>query len=219
MKNTKAHLLVLVTLALAGFQAQAESLVDGSAEDGKNKSLTCSACHGTEGNSMSPLWPNIAGQNAIYLANQLKAFRGDPGASDRASTQTRKDPLMTSMSLPLSDQDINDLAVYFEGLPGAAQSVADPDDVARGQALYRGGNTAEGIAACIACHGPTGRGNPAAGYPALAGQHSAYTAKQLQDYAAGTRMSGEPVHMMQDIAERLSKEDIQALASYVQGLK
>ena len=121
--------------------------------------------------------------------------------------------------MTLSEQDMQDIAVYFESLPGAAQSVANPKLNDRAVALYRGGNIDTGVAACGACHGPTGRGNPAAGYPALNGQHAAYTAKQLADYAAGTRRSDDPVHQMRDIAERLSKEDIEALASYVQGLK
>jgi cytochrome c553 len=209
MKIKFIPIITIASLLLATVQAQAESLIDGSAEAGQSKAITCTACHGAEGNSMSPLWPNIAGQNANYLLLQMQAFKDG----------SRSDPLMTSQSMLLSDQDMKDLAVYFESLPGAAQAVANADLVARAESLYRGGNSAEGVAACIACHGPTGRGNPAAGYPALNGQHAAYTAKQLQDYAAGTRTSDDPTHQMRDIAERLGKEDIQALASYVQGLK
>ena len=209
MKIKLVQILVTVGFTLTAFQAQAESLIDGSVDDGKAKALTCTACHGPEGNSMSPLWPNIAGQHANYLAAQLRAFKDG----------SRSDPLMTSQAMLLSDQDMNNLAVFFESLAGAAQAVADPSLVNRGEALYRGGNAEKGIAACIACHGPNGRGNPAAAYPAIKGQHAAYTAKQLQDYAAGSRTSDAPTHVMRDIAERLGKEDIEALASYVQGLK
>ena len=123
------------------------------------------------------------------------------------------------MALPLSDEDIRDLAVYFEGLPAAANSVADEKLVARAEALYRGGNNDNKVPACLACHGPAGRGNPAATYPALNGQHSVYTAKQLRDYASGARKSDGKTHMMRDTASRLSDEDIAAIASYVQGLK
>jgi cytochrome c553 len=129
------------------------------------------------------------------------------------------DPLMSGQAMMLSDQDIADLAVYFENLPAAAQAVADADLVDRGEALYRGGNTETGVSACMACHGPTGRGNPAAGYPAVQGQHAAYTAKQLNEYAAGTRKTDGKTRMMRDIAGRLSKEDIAALSSYMQGLR
>lgn len=213
MKNSFARLFVLITLV--SLQANASSLVDGDAAEGKNKSATCSACHGAEGNSSNPDWPNIAGQNAKYLVAQLKAFQ--PG--ENGEPALRSDPLMTSMAMPLSDQDIRDLAVYFEGLPTAVNSVADDATVARAEALYRGGNEENKAAACLACHGPTGRGNPAATYPALNGQHAKYTAKQLRDYASGARQSDGKTSMMRDVASRLSKEDIEAIASYVQGLK
>ena len=209
MKIKLASIFAMAGLAMIASTAQAESLVEGSAEAGKAKALTCTACHGPEGNSANPLWPNIAGQNAPYLLAQLKAFKGG----------SRMDPLMSSQAMMLSEDDMADLAVYFESLPAAAQAVKDPAMVARGEALYRGGNSANGTAACIACHGPTGRGNPAAKYPALRGQHADYTAKQLNDYAAGTRQTDGKTRVMRDIAATLSKEDIAALSSYVQGLK
>ena len=206
----KIKLVSLFSLAaLAALPVQANSLVDGSAEDGKAKALTCTACHGPEGNSSSALWPNIAGQNASYTRAQLMAFKDG----------SRVDPLMSSQAMLLSDRDMADLAVYFESLPGAAQAFADASLVARGEALYRGGNKETGAAACMACHGPTGRGNPAALYPALQGQHAAYTAKQLNAYADGTRETDGKTRIMRDIAARLDKDDIEALASYVQGLR
>jgi cytochrome c553 len=165
---------------------------------------------------MSPLWPNLAGQSASYIVAQLKAFRTDPNDPD--SKALRSDPLMTPQAMMLSNQDMFDLAVYYESLPVAAQAVADPDLISRAEALWRGGNSDEAIAACIACHGPSGRGNPAAAYPLLAGQHAAYSAKQLNDYAAGNRRSDGKTRMMRDIASRLSQEDVTALASYIQGL-
>jgi len=214
----KIYLASLFALAsLAAFPVQANSLVDGSAEDGKAKALTCTACHGPDGNSSSALWPNIAGQNASYTQAQLKAFKNSLAEDPKGAV--RSDPLMSSQAMLLSDEDMADLAVYFEGLPGAAQAVADASLVARGEALYRGGNVDTGAAACMACHGPTGRGNPAALYPALQGQHAAYTAKQLNAYADGTRETDGKTRIMRDIAARLSKEDIDAVASYVQGLR
>ncbi|MBT8088030.1 MAG: cytochrome c4 [Gammaproteobacteria bacterium] len=208
MKINLATLFTLAMLTLATTQAQAQSLVDGSAEDGKNKTLTCTACHGAEGNSANPLWPNIAGQHASYTASQLQAFKN----GDRVNA------LMSAQAMMLTDQDMQDLAVYYEGLPGAVQAVADPDIVSRGEALYRGGNSEAGVPACIGCHGPTGRGNPAALYPSLQGQHAAYTQKTLRDYASGERKSVGKVQIMAGIATKLSNEDIEALASYVQGL-
>jgi cytochrome c553 len=210
--------LAALLAALATAPAGAESLVDGSVDAGKAKSITCTACHGGEGLSVNPLWPNLAGQNATYIVAQLTALRA--GAGDPASA-TRSDPLMTPQSALLSDEDIRDLAVYFESLPAPAMAVSDPDPltVDAGQALYRGGDENDKVAACIACHGPTGRGNPAAVYPALQGQHAAYTAKQLRAFASGARSTDGKTRIMRDIAARLSDDDIEAVASYVQGLR
>lgn len=209
MKIKLAPLFAIASLALITSPVQADSLVEGSADAGKAKALTCTACHGPEGNSSSAMWPNIAGQNAPYLLAQLAAFKDG----------SRMDPLMSSQAMLLSDQDMADLAVYFESLPAATQSVKNAGTVDRGEALYRGGNSDTGVAACLACHGPTGRGNPAAKYPALQGQHADYTTKQLNDYSAGTRETDGKTRIMRDIAERLSKEDVEALSSYVQGLR
>jgi len=203
-------------MLLVAVQAQAESLVEGSIDAGKAKSTTCMACHGPAGISPLATWPNIAGQSATYIVTQLTAFRD--GATDPQNA-TRYDATMSPMSMLLSDEDIRDLAVYFESLPAAAMAVADAGKVDKGQALYRGGDPASGTAACLACHGPTGRGNPAANYPALQGQHSVYTAKQLRDYASGSRTSDGKTRIMRDIAARLSQDDIDAIASYVQGLR
>lgn len=208
--------LCLPALLAWGIQVQAGSLVDGSIEAGKAKSTTCTACHGPAGISSTAMWPNIAGQNAKYIVSQLAAFRD--GAKDPENA-TRFEATMTPMSILLSDEDIRDLAVYFESLPAPAQAVADARLVDRGEALYRGGNLENGTAACLACHGPTGRGNPAANYPALQGQHAVYTAKQLRAYADGSRTTDGKTQVMRDIAARLDKEDIEALAAYVQGLR
>jgi len=209
MNNRFASLFVLAAWILAAAQVQAESLVDGNADSGKNKALTCTACHGAKGNSANPLWPNIAGQHAKYVETQLVAFKSGG----------RVDPLMSSQAMLLADDDMADLAAYFESLAGTVQAVADPRLLARGESLYRGGNADKDIPACIGCHGPTGRGNAAAVYPSVQGQHAAYTTKQLQDYATGARKTGGKTKIMQSISARLSPEDIEALASYVQGLR
>ena len=209
MKMKLLTLFTLAGLALASSQIHAESLVAGSAEAGKARALTCTACHGAEGNSNSPMWPNIAGQNAPYILAQLQAFKNG----------SRVDPLMSSQAMILSEEDMANLAVYFESLPAAAQAIADENLLDRGEALYRGGNKQEEAAACLGCHGPTGRGNPAAKYPALKGQHAAYTTKQLAAYASGDRKTDGKTRIMRDIAANLDKDDIAALSSYVQGLK
>lgn len=215
MKIRIAPFAVLLVFMLAAVHADADSLVDGSVEAGKAKSIPCTACHGAAGNSVNPMWPNIAGQSATYIVTQLQAFQ--PGKDNQPAL--RSDPFMTSQAMLLSAEDMQDLAVYFESLPAAVNSVADTGSIDAAEALYRGGDTESKAAACMACHGPTGRGNPAASYPALQGQHATYTAKQLRDYAANARQSDGKTRIMRDIATRLSEDDIVSIASYVQGLQ
>ncbi len=186
----------------------AESLIEGSAEAGQAKAIVCGACHGVDGNSVNPEWPNLAGQHAGYSYDQLMAFKNG----------LRMNALMLGQVAMLSEEDMRNLAVYFESQTPAAKSVADESLVRRGEAIYRGGIRDKGVAACIACHGPAGKGNPAAKYPVIGGQYSVYAAKQLRDYASGARKTGKPTNVMQGIASRLSEEEILAVSSYVQGL-
>jgi cytochrome c553 len=197
---------VLGMLAVvAGACASMYALAQGSAEAGATKAAACQACHGPS--NANPQWPNISGQSERYLVEQLKAFRDGK----------RTDPVMAPMAAGLSDQDIADISAHF-----AAQTPtgleADPSYWKAGEDLYRGGDLARSIPACIACHGPVGRGNSPAGYPALRAQHAQYTQKQLHDYAAGTR-PGRNAEVMQTIAKRMSQEDIRNVASYVQGMR
>ena len=206
MKNTYAGLLSLVLVAAT---AQADGLVEGDAEAGKNKAITCAACHGQDGNGVNPEWPSIAGQHARYSVEQLQAFKGG----------LRNNALMLGQVMTLTDEDMRNLAVYFEGMPAAAKSVADPSTVDRGERIYRGGDRENNTAACIACHGPTGSGNPAASVPSVRGQYAVYSAAQLRLYASGERKSDGATRVMRDIAAKLSEEDIVAVASYMQGLQ
>lgn len=188
---------------------------DGDAARGTAKATVCSACHGPNGNSTSPEWPRLAGQSAVYIVEQLRLFRS--GA--------RNNPVMRPLAMSLSDQDIDDLAVYYEAQTPAGLE-ADPSYWQAGEALYLRGDGAHDVPACIACHGPVGRGNLAAGYPALRAQQSVYVVKQLNDYASGARYTGaNPAAasrnglMMFTIARRLSPEQIRDVASYVQGMR
>ena len=202
------HALLTLSMFFAA-TANSEPLVEGSAEAGQARSVTCAACHGPDGNSVNPAWPSLAGQNAPYILKQLQAYKSG----------SRTDPLMTAQALPLSEQEMRDLAVYYAGQAAAPRAVAAPESVNKGEALYQGGDAENQVAACLACHGPTGRGNPAAAYPMLKGQYATYTAAQLRHYASGQRKSDGPTRVMRDIAARLEEDDIVAVASYVQGLQ
>jgi cytochrome c553 len=131
------------------------------------------------------------------------------------------------MAAGLSDQDMQDLAAYFSQQTTAGLE-ADPSYWQAGEKLYRGGDRARNIPACIACHGPVGRGNPSAGFPMLRAQHAVYTVQQLGEYATDKRYtrndkgesSGGPnAEIMHTIASRLTQQDIRNLASYVQGMR
>jgi len=199
---------LVATLSLvAAIGCSAAALAEGSAEAGQAKSATCMACHGADGNSPNPEWPNLAGQHAGYLLGQLKAFKSGE----------RQNDLMSPMAMILSDEDMADLAAYFstQTLRGGE---ADPSRVSLGQRVYRGGNPDADVMACAGCHGPAGRGNPLAGYASIAGQHATYVAAQLRAYKSGARAT-DPNQMMRNVAAGLSEEEILAVASYVQGLR
>ena len=196
-------LLAVATLAAAlGFHGSAQA--EGSVEAGQEKAVLCAACHGPDGNSAMPDWPSIAGQHTSYLVTQLKAFKSGE----------RQNALMSPMAIGLSEQDMLDLAAYFNAQAPAARE-ADPAQVEHGRRIFLGGDLERGVTACAACHGPTGQGNPLAGYPVIAGQHASYTAATLKSYAAGERQN----QMMQEIAAQMSADDILSVSAFLQGLR
>lgn len=198
---------MLLALFAVGAAAQTEQ---GSVEAGAQKAGPCTACHGPNGNSQSAeLGPSLAGQHASYIVRQLRAFKEG----------TRVNQLMKPYADMLTEEDMRDVAAYFASQKLAPKG-ADPALVGLGEEIYRGGIPERGIAACIACHGPRGSGNPLAAYPRVSGQHADYVAKTLSEYASGTRRSDTDLNqMMRNVAELLLDEEIRALASYVQGLQ
>jgi len=199
--------LWILSITISGAIVSNSALPAGSVEAGASKAVVCQACHGANGNSTNPDWPSLAGIGADYIADQLKNFKEGK----------RTNPVMMPNVANLSTDDMADLGAYFDSLTNTGLE-ADPSYWQAGEKLYRGGDAARGIPACMACHGPTGRGNEPAKFPALRGQQSVYLAKQLNDYASGARATG-PNGIMQTIAKRLSPEDIRHLASYLQGIR
>lgn len=198
------RLLSIATLAIC--VSVSPLFAAGNPDTGKEKSAQCAACHGADGNSVNPEWPKLAGQNPKYLAKQLKDYK----SKDRAN------PLMYGQAANLSEQDMLDLAAYFTGLTGSPGS-ADPDKVALGESIYRGGDLDTGLPACMGCHSPSGAGNPAAAYPKLSGQHSKYTETQLRYFRDGARKNDQ-AGMMRSIASKMTIEQIEAVAQYIAGL-
>ncbi|MDX9989927.1 cytochrome c [Thiothrix unzii] len=203
MKKVLTFVLTGLAISVAA-SAWAEG---GNAEAGKTKSATCAACHGADGNSVNPEWPKLAGQHPSYIAKQLANFKED----------ARSNPSMSPMAKPLSEQDMADLAAYFSSQvkkPGEA----DQTKVALGEQMYKGGNNATGVAACAACHGPTGTGNPASNFPSLSGQHATYIKNQLNAFRKGER-ANDAGKMMRNVAAKMTDAEIEAVAEYIAGLK
>lgn len=201
MKN-----LVLLGFAvlLAGTGA---AMAAGDPVAGKAKTAACAACHNADGNATIAVNPKLAGQHAAYLAKQIRNF----------ISGERVDNMMMSMVSNLSEQDIDDIAAYYSQQKPAPAAVASEEKLDLGEAIYRGGITSVGVAACIACHGPGGNGNPAAGYPMLSGQNAAYTVKTLGAFRNGTR-ANDANSVMRALAKRMTDEEIQAVSNYIQGL-
>lgn len=205
----KRFLLVAALLGSGSALAQSDPFTGGSVEAGAAKAATCVACHGPGGNSANPEWPKLAGQHANYTYFQLKVLKSGE----------RKAPVMNAQAAPLSDQDMKDLAAYF-ATQKPAPGVGSPAAVKVAEKLYRAGDPARQLPACLACHGPGGNGNAGAGYPRVGGQHAKYSAKILRDLAglAGAPIPHQNLQTMAAIAAKLTDAEIEALSSYLNGL-
>lgn len=195
-------------------EAAAPAAPAGDAAAGKAKAVACGACHNPDGNSVISTNPKLAGQGAQYIAKQLQDFKSGK----------RANPIMMGMAGPLSDQDILDIAAYFAAQKSST-SAADPAQVQAGEKVWRGGNLQSGVMACTGCHGPSGRGNLQAAYPALRGQHADYVEIQLKAFRGtargdltGDKRENDPEGMMRGVAKNLSDSEIKALAQFVTGL-
>lgn len=212
--------LIVALAGLVSFTAlAADAPLVGDPQAGAGKAAVCAACHGLDGNSTTPQWPKLAGQHSDYVLRHTRLVR-DGG---------REILEMMPFVQDLGDQDIADIAAYFAtqtARAGVADDSAIPgrEDGATyaglGEKLYRAGKTDAGVPACIACHGAAGRGVPGAGYPSLAGQHATYTAARLRFFQAGSHYgdANDPSTVMTTIAQRLDSTEIDALATYIEGL-
>jgi len=196
---------ILIGLVLS-LSASTYAYAAGDAAAGKEKAVACGACHAADGNSEIGNFPKLAGQNAKYLIKQMVEIQS--GA--------RSVPEMAGQLNGKNEQDLEDLAAYFSSKKILGGKTA-ADQLELGQSIYRSGIPAKQVAACTACHGAKGQGLSTAGFPALGGQHAAYTQKQLQSFRTSVR-DNDTNGMMRDIAARLSDVEIKAVSSYIQGL-
>lgn len=189
-----------------GLTAMAHAAGDPAA--GEQNAAVCAGCHGQGGGQpVMSAYPKLTGLGENYIYRQLSSIKGG----------TRTVPEMTGLLNNLSDQDLQDLAAYFDQNPTSVNQ-ADPELVERGAAIYRGGNLASGVPACSGCHSPNGAGNEPAGYPRLSGQNADYVAKQLKAFRDGSRAGTANAQIMADVAARLTDDEIAAVANYVSGL-
>ena len=188
----------------------------GNAESGQPLTAICSACHGVDGNSLTGTFPKLAGQGSSYLVKQMQDIK----SGDRVILE------MTGMLDAFSDQQIEDIAAYYSS-QAVLVGEADPELVQLGEALYKAGNAKTGVPACIGCHAPDGSGLSLATFPALGGQHADYIESQLVKFQKGyradqpsteARMNDGDAQIMRSIAFNLKDFEIEALASYIQGL-
>lgn len=208
----KIAILFGLVLGCAQSAYSAQIMPPGDAAAGEAQTMVCAACHGADGNSVVPTFPKLAGEGQKYLFNQLRDIRD--GA--------RPVPTMAGQLDGKSNQDLADIAAFYAAQTRTGAQT-DPELLERGEAVYRAGIAQRGVAACTACHSPTGAGNPPAGFPVLAGQHPEYIAAQLAAYRRGYedesgRTNDGETRIMRTTAFGLSDGEIEAVSSYAAGL-
>ena len=228
----KKNLLAL-SLALAFTSTSGILHAEGNISSGKEKAAACVSCHGEHGNSLVSSFPKLAQQHSSYLIKQLKAFKS--GA--------RQNPMMSSIAMGLTDEDMLDIAAYYADQEVSANELPVLDDededqkpaategakkadgadkiqtlIAQGSDLYRNGDLTREVSACIACHGPFGEGNKPAGYPLLKSQHADYLIKTLTDFKTDAR-SNNPENIMHMIAKKMTDEEIKAVSYRISMMK
>jgi cytochrome c553 len=203
--NAALALLAATVLASAISAAGAEEPDTADKLHAQMVAVTvCGTCHGPTGNNAQPKFPRLAGQNANYLATQLKAFR----------SQARGDPdaigYMWGMAAELDDDTMAALAAYYAAQKPEASPGGDAAAIARGREIYQHGIPAEGVPACSSCHGPDAHGTQE--YPRLAGQHVQYILKQLASFKNNMRK----VAIMHGVAMNLRLPEMESVAAFLE---
>ena len=210
----KLVLALAASLAI-GLPSGAIAQGPARADPGKGQQIAtqvCVACHAADGNSTLAANPKLAGQFPEYLRKQLANFK--PQGDKKAE---RENAVMGGMVATLSEDDMRNVAAYYASQKLKPESARSKDLAARGQKIFRGGNLANGVAACAGCHGPDGAGIPGQ-YPRISGQFAAYLEAQLIAFKSGAR-ANDPNGMMRGVTSRMSEAEIKAVAEYASGLR
>lgn len=207
--KTQLALILAATLSVPAFAAEpAPAAAKGdpkAAEAIANQ--VCAGCHSADGNSAAPANPKLAGQGYDYLLKQLTNFKSGE----------RKSAVMSGMVANLSPADMKNLAAYFSEKQAKPATAKDKDKALLGQKIYRGGVQGSGVPACASCHGANGQGIPVQ-FPRLASQHTDYTLLQLNNFRTGER-ANDAAKMMRVISAKMTPQEMEAVAHYIQGLR
>lgn len=188
--------------------ATVDRVAKASAERGARLRDRCNQCHGVDGIAPAKEFPNLAGQDALYLYKQIIDFR----------TGARTNLLMKDFVAKFSDQDAADVAAFYASRPRPAVDVVPVAD-AMAMQLVRIGDGGRMIVACVNCHGERGRGsNGMYGLPALGGQKGIYLQRALRKFQSGARRN-DIYAAMRDTVKHLSPDEVAQLASYYSGTK
>jgi len=200
---SKIALWALVGLAVVSAR------VDANDEPSAPELVTkvCSNCHGARGVSTSPMFPNLAGQQPVYLENQLKAFR------DRSRADPHAQAFMWGMAAQLPDSVITKIAEYFAAQPPARGKPAGQEETVAGEKIFKDGIPSEQVPACFSCHGADAAGNGI--FPRLGGQHRSYLEHQLAAFMSNSRANA----IMHENAKNLTALQISQVAAYLSSLR
>ena len=206
MRNKISQGILALAIGTASIAAIAQAEDKPELAAAKMAVQVCSNCHGSGGNSTSPIFPKLAGQQELYLVAQIKAFRA----------KTRSDPeahdYMWGMATPLDDRLVTGLAEYYAKQTPSPGKAGDAALIAQGKEIYSKGDMAHNILACAGCHGATAEG--VAVFPRLAGQHAAYIIRQIR--VIQKQLRNAPV--MHGVVKNLSEDQTRAVAEYLQSL-
>ena len=207
------RVVTALALSMVAVAANAAGVMKGDPEAGAELVGSCTACHGTDGNSLAPAFPKIAGLGERYLLKQMKDIRDG----------RRPVALIAGQVDNMTDQQLADIAAFYDSQERTS-GTADPELVELGRKVYLAGITDRKVAACSGCHSPSGKGNGPGGFPGLSGQHADYIEQQLKMFRLGYedesgRTNGGDSKIMRTIAFGLSDLEIKAVASYVAGLQ
>ena len=215
------NMVMLAVLAMAAPLAAEETAADSNAAPAAPAAPAgaqeiaagvCAGCHNPDGNSVIPMNPILAGQQAEYITKQLMDFK-----ATETEPAKRNSPVMSSMVAALSQDDMKKLGEYYaQQKTVPSQVAADEKLLETGKILYHGGNIEHGVPACASCHGPNGSGIPPR-YPGVAGQHAEYTLTQLNLFNTGDRSNDSNV--MQKVVSRMSAQEKRAVSAYISTMR